>query len=126
MPCPFFKNGLCTSPLLGEPRADVYRPGVCDGDKSMYSKCPYYTEKGLETLQTFTMDDVVRKLKPDPLLHYMRKRPVSSCKYMKVYEISGHYVAYCQLLGRLLTRYEAELCVTMPEGCPIRKLVALR
>ncbi len=124
MPCPYYKQGLCTSPLLGEPRADLYQPGVCDGDKTKYMKCPYYTEKGLESLQTFTDEDIVHKLKPDPILHYMKKRLESRCEHFKVYQMAGHYIAYCQLLNRLLTRFEAELCASYPERCPIRKLVS--
>jgi len=120
MTCPFYKQGLCTSPLLGEPRSDVYRPGVCDGDAAKYTRCPYYSTAGKEGLEYFS-EKTSTSEKPVPLLHYLRKIPSSSCQFFNVKEYNRNYIASCGVLMRLLTRFEVELCEVHPETCPLRR-----
>jgi len=123
LPCPYYKQGLCTSPLVGEPRADVCQPGVCDGDSTRYSRCPYYvkTQDGLEVFTRERGEPFLRE-KPLPILHYIKKPVKSQCPFFKTIEREGYYLAYCEVLGRLLTRYEVDLCSSYSDTCPLRRM----
>lgn len=118
--CPFYKKGLCTSPRLGEPRADVYRPGICDGDETAYSRCSLYAS-GTGSILEFSERPVQVSERLISSIHYLNRRPTSLCPYFKVVEYGGRYVAFCSVLARHLTGYELEPCERHAEQCPLRK-----
>ncbi len=119
MPCPFFKQGMCTSPLLGEPRSDVCIPGVCDGDYSRYSRCKFYTERALSLTES---EEARVREKPLPSIHYLYKKPECRCPYFRVLRMSDYYLAECKVLDRLLTKYEVYTCIQHYNTCPLRKI----
>lgn len=120
MTCPFYKNGVCTSPLLGGmPSHEVVREDVCSGDATVYTQCKYFVRpegKGLEAFQP----SAEFSERPYPLLHYLERRVESSCPEYKLMRHENVYVAYCRVLDRLLTKYEVENCEKHPETCPLR------
>jgi|UniRef100_A0A7J3SLI4 hypothetical protein len=116
MPCPYFKGGKCTSPLLGSLTTDMYERGKCDGEG--YKNCRYY--KGATA--SLGTEAFVEK-KPDPLLNIMEKPPKEGCPLMKTIRIERGYAVYCEGFGRFLTRFEISLCEQDHNRCPIRKLI---
>lgn len=125
MPCPWYRGGLCTSPKLREPSAHVTSPERCLSDTE-YLSCEFYVDpsevkrepKGLER---HLRPAIAQQLKPYPPIHVIPYRPRSGCPYMKVYEYSGGYLAYCNILGRLLTRSEVEVCEKHWRTCPLSR-----
>lgn len=118
MPCPLYKQGVCTSPKLGAP-ADIYKPGVCDGSEQAYTKCSLYPS-GSQLLEGLLKSASLPSGSIVPYVHYLVKRPESSCPHFKVFEHGGSFVAYCAVLARYLTKYEVEPCEKLPEKCPLR------
>ncbi len=137
MPCPWYKNGMCTSPKLVSPTSSVVSVERCLGGPEQYKTCNFYVEPGGEQQEQRARSDVPsitefsgrrtsldKKLKPYPPIHLLDQRPLAECPYMKVYEYSGGYLAYCVALERLLTRSEVEVCEKYWRTCPMRKLAA--
>lgn len=126
MPCPYFKNKMCTSPLLPEPSSAVVVPGRCLSDNK-YKTCQFYTEskeskeQGVLAVSTLS-DEQLKELKPYPPIHYLENPLRSNCPYYRLLNYGGYYLAYCEILGRILTRHEALLCSRYWETCPISKL----
>ncbi|MEM1619150.1 MAG: hypothetical protein QXU97_04080 [Fervidicoccaceae archaeon] len=122
MPCPLYRSGLCHSPKLGEPSADVVKREIC-GSSSAFTSCSYYAEGKLDvsSFSERARADVRRLLE---YVHYVPFKPSSSCPEIRVLELSRGYVAYCAVLSRYLTKYEVELCSKLPSGCPLRRGLA--
>lgn len=117
MPCPFFKNGRCRSPVLGSMSTEeLYERGKCDGEG--YKSCKYYKE-GMSA----SGDAAFLDKRPDPLLNLLEKAPKESCPFIKIYRAERGYAAYCSTLDRFLTRYEVPLCEQAYERCPFKKIV---
>ena len=118
MTCPWFKAGMCTSPLLGEPSRDVVDYSTCLGDESVYKGCRFYTESSPRRRER-----VGPMGKPLLLVHSLSTKPKSGCEFFFVEEHeSGSYLAGCEVLGRYLTRYDVKLCEKHWIDCPYRKI----
>jgi len=126
MPCPYFKNKMCTSPLLPEPTDAIIVPSRCLSDDK-YRTCKFYVESGKSEKQSTLIvstlsDEQLKELKPYPPIHYLENPLNSECPHYKLLSYGGYYLAYCNVLGRILTRHEALLCSKYWETCPIAKL----
>ncbi len=114
MPCPWYKNGMCTSPVFREPTPDPVVHTVCLGSESVYRGCRYFRERE---------SDLSRFGKPLLLIHSLEGEMKSDCEfYVLGKHETGSYLAACEILGRLLTRYEVRLCVNYWRNCPYRKI----
>jgi hypothetical protein len=123
MPCHWFKNGMCTSPLLETPSSDPVLIARCLGSSEVYGRCRYYTEPKGESLEMKRAIGVRKLGKPLLLIHSISEPLKSKCDfYSLIRHESGSYLASCSVLGRYLTRYEASLCVKGWEDCPFRKM----
>ncbi len=126
MPCPYYKNKMCTSPMLPEPTDAIVVPSRCLSEDK-YRTCKFYVEeKGKEgkqsTLITSTIDDEkLKELRPYPPIHYLDMPIRSGCSFYKLMSYGGYFIAYCEVLGRILTRHEAKLCGSYWSSCPIAK-----
>ncbi len=125
MPCPWYRDGYCHSPALGEPSSDPVINAVCLGSEAVYKKCPFYRERA----EVKRGEEGVRRRsgkygRPLLLVHSLqKKRPKSGCEFFVVEEDeSGAYLAACDVLGRYLTRYEVPLCENHWRECPYRKI----
>jgi hypothetical protein len=89
---------------------------------SEYLSCEYYVEPSQreQGLEKHLKPAIAQQLKPYPPIHVVPYRPSSGCPLMKVYDYSGGYLAYCSVLGRLLTRSEVETCEKYWSSCPLR------
>ncbi len=124
MPCPWYRNGLCTSPKLGRPSSIVVSKERCLGSEAEYRTCQYYVEPktGEEEkrgLQVHLKPAALKNLKPYPPIHLYTKPIKPSCPYMKVYEYMGGWLAECTVLKRLLTKSEIDKCISYWRSCPI-------
>lgn len=116
VPCPWYRNGLCTSPLLESPSADPVIPQKCLSEVS-YRDCKYYKETGKEEVTTLGFG------KPLLLIHSLSKKPQCNCEFLVIIQHeSGAYIAGCKVLCRYLTRYEVKLCEKKWQECPFRKV----
>ncbi len=131
MPCPWYKNGMCTSPKLVKPTTSVVNLERCMGGPESYKTCQFYVEPGggeesgrsdTPSITSFSRTGLDKKLKPYPPIHLLERRPESSCQFFKVYEYGGGYLAYCAILERLLTRSEVEACEKHWRSCPVRRI----
>ena len=61
--------------------------------------------------------------KPDPRIEITSGKPPANppCKYSEVYSNEVGWSLFCQVLGRFLTKYEAQYCMGASERCPIAK-----
>ena len=122
MPCPWFKDGFCTSPALERPSTDPVIPQKCLGDETVYRACKYYREPTSISLKA-AQPYISKFGKPLLLIHSLSKKPSSGCKFFIVEKHeSGAYLAACDVLGRYLTRYEVPLCERHWENCPYRRV----
>jgi len=119
LPCPWYKDGLCTSPALDEPSKDPVIPSICLSNREVYSKCRYYREVSGREPREFSG----KYGKPLLLIHSISRIPRSMCEYFVVEKHeSGTYLAACHVLDRYLTRYEVHLCENHWKDCPYRKI----
>lgn len=119
MPCPLLRDGLCYSPR----RSAVAPPedsSLCKKSTHELSRCPHYDREA-----AFTME---RLLSPGgrrgPVLPYVHlfNRPLkSSCERYMVVPLGAGFAAYCMVLTRYLTVYEAEVCEKNYQTCPLRR-----
>lgn len=119
MPCPWYREGMCNSPILESPSNEPVIPLKCLGDESAYKSCRYYREE----------ESTVRSYRPGffgkPLLliHSINNIPKSGCEFIIVEKHeSGCYLVACKVISRYLTRYEVGLCETHWQDCPYRKI----
>ena len=57
-----------------------------------------------------------------PNIFVLNRKPSSECEYFRVEKTSeGMYVAYCEVLGRYLTRFHVEKCERSWKTCPYRR-----
>jgi len=127
--CPWYKHGLCTSPKLPEPTEVVTSPTRCLGDESAYKSCSFYVEPG--SIEAGSKRREVRGIRGMPRpkvyapIHAIPKHLKIGCPFAKIVETEDKVRAvYCEVLGRLLTRYEAELCASHWRDCPYREIGA--
>jgi len=114
MPCPWYINGLCTSPKLGEPTDSVTDVRRC-ASESEYAKCAYYVDPRNQQRRA-------EKLRPYAPIHAIPQGLSIGCPYSEILTLeSGLRVAYCKILGRLLTRTEAQTCAMYWNGCPYKE-----
>ena len=117
MPCPWYKDGVCTSPALESPSPDPVIPAICLGDEEVYGKCRYFRKVSKQAAPTY------KASKPLLLIHSLSKEPRSGCEFFTVERHeSGSFLSVCRVLGRYLTRYEVKLCERYWRDCPFRKL----
>ena len=127
MPCPWFRGGLCTSPKLSRPSSAVTSPTRCQGGDAEYVACQFYVEPGSGSkrrspLESGVKPAIAQQLRPYPPIHLLHSKPRSRCPFIKIYDYSGGYLAQCQVLGRLLTRSEAERCEKYWSSCPFYRV----
>lgn len=120
MPCIWYKGGLCTSPALDKPTADVTLPSRCLSQG--YTTCRFF--KDISTSPTTSDARSSREYgRPILMIHGLNKPMKSDCKYFKLLNHeSGSYLAACEVLKRYLNMYEVSLCVDYWNDCPFRKL----
>ncbi|WP_167827887.1 hypothetical protein [Pyrolobus fumarii] len=101
------------------------------GGPEQYKSCSFFVEQesgeeagagGTPAITSFAKSGLEKKLKPYPPIHLLDYRPNNECPFMKVYEYSGGYLAYCTVLERLLTRSEVETCEQHWKTCPVRRV----
>jgi len=133
VPCPWYRNGMCTSPRLRRPSSSVVSPTRCKGSEAEYKSCRFYVnpqqpsrEKGRSGLVESLKPALAQQLRPYPPIHLLTRRPESRCPYFKVYSYSGGYLIFCQVLGRLLTRSEVGPCEKYWSACPFYKQASRR
>ncbi|PUA32224.1 MAG: hypothetical protein B7O98_06020 [Zestosphaera tikiterensis] len=118
MPCPWYREGLCTSPKLESPSSDPVLPHICLGAEEAYIKCRYYSSgERIKPKPAVPMFG-----KPLTLLHAIKQKPSSDCEYFVVEYVGEHYLAGCKVLRRYLTTYEVDLCSKYWRECPYRKI----
>lgn len=119
MPCPWYREGVCTSPMLDSPSNEPVIPARCLGDENIYRTCRYYKEPG-DTIKPYRPGFFG---KPLLLIHSISRVPRSECDFFVVEKHeSGCYLAACKVLGRYLTRYEVALCESHWDSCPYRRV----
>ncbi len=130
MPCPWYRNGLCTSPKLKRPTAAVTSPDRCLGSEAEYKSCQFYVDPETADKPSSRSGGLVeslkpaleKQLKPYKPIHLLTRRPKSNCPFFKVYEYAGGYLAFCKVLNRLLTKSEAAKCEKYWQTCPFYKI----
>jgi len=135
VPCPWYRNGMCTSPRLRQPSRSVVSPQRCLGSETEYKSCRFYVEppqqggggrRGGHGLVETMKPALAQQLRPYQPIHLLARRPSSRCPFFKVYSYGGGYLAYCKVLNRLLTRSEVELCEKYWQTCPFYRLASRR
>ncbi len=121
MPCPWFKDGFCTSPALERPSTDPVISTKCTGDEVIYRACKYFREPSTSLTAGRTYPSKYGK--PLLLIHSLTRKPSSNCEFFIIEKHeSGAYLAACDVLGRYLTRYEVPLCEKHWDNCPYRRV----
>ncbi len=131
MPCPWYRGGVCTSPKLKRPTSSVTSPDRCLGGEAEYKSCQFYVEPQRKSdqergqgLLAAARPAIAQQLKPYLPIHLLNAKPKSKCPYIKVYSYGGGYLAYCNVLGRLLTKSEARLCEKYWQTCPFYRMAS--
>ncbi|BEP17605.1 hypothetical protein PYJP_09570 [Pyrofollis japonicus] len=126
MPCPWYQNGVCTSPKLGKPSSAVVSKERCLGSEAEYKSCRFYVDpeasKKQSPLEAAMKPALEKQLRPYTAIHLLSTRPRSECPFMRVYNYGGGYLAFCEVLNRLLTRSEVTKCERYWSTCPFYKM----
>jgi hypothetical protein len=116
MSCQWYQHGVCTSPKLPEPTDAVVNVARCLSEKECKS-CAYYTEAIQSSQRLFRKE----RLKVYTPIHALPSTIAIECPEAVVTKIeTGVVIAYCQILDRPLTKFEAELCNKFWRECPYR------
>jgi len=120
LPCPLYKDGVCLSPkrhALAPPEQGM----PCMRSQHEYAGCPYYDSSIASSIERLLAISA-KRLGIVPSIHLFNKPIKSLCERYAIIPEQGGYVAYCAVLGRYLTIYEAETCEKHYQTCPLRKL----
>jgi len=121
VPCPWYQHGLCTSPKLGIPTDAVVSPDRCLSN-DRYRACAYYVETSKLNKQSRVRKEQLKIYAP---IHSLLYAMDIKCPYAELMKLdNGTYVAYCHILDRVLTRFEAALCAEHWEKCPYRAIAS--
>jgi len=124
LPCPWYQYGVCTSPKLPGPTDAVVSATRCLSDNE-YKSCAYYVESSslkLNNQKSLRRD----KLKIYVPIHALPKEISIECPYAALSKMEmGIVIAYCKVLDRPLTRFEAITCSKYWRDCPFRQLVPM-
>lgn len=121
MPCPWYKNGLCTSPILERPSSDITLPSRCAGGPETYVSCRFY--KDIEESKVENRHVIRDYGKPILIIHGLSKSMKSDCPFFKLLaHESGAYLAVCEVLKRFLNVYEVSICANYWNDCPLKRL----
>ncbi|MET1128977.1 MAG: hypothetical protein ABWW70_06635 [Thermoproteota archaeon] len=106
-------------------------PSRCLADEATYRVCTYYQDPQERRERKSIIDitskpSLVQSLRPYAPIHLLSEKPPSKCTHMEIYSYSGGYLAFCKVLGRLLTRSEAKLCAPFYQTCPLYRFQARR
>jgi len=121
LPCPWYRDGMCTSPALETATDLVVSPQRCLSD-DQYRSCAYYVDPAKLQEQRKKKPEYVRT-KPCIVISGMTKEPKIGCEYAAVEKTEdGFFVVYCMVRGTYLTRWDVELCEKYWKECPFRHL----
>lgn len=115
-----YKDGLCLSPK----RSALVSPDPnypCKASMQEYSKCVYFDRDIASSLEKL-LSIGVRKASIVASIHVFNKPIKSQCERFVVIPDPIGYLAFCGVLNRYLTIYEAETCERHYLSCPLRKL----
>jgi len=116
MPCPWYHHGVCTSPKLPEPSDAVVNVARCASDRE-YRSCAYYSEAS-QIPQRLSRRERLKVYTP---IHALPSTISIQCSEAVITKLeSGIVIAYCRVLDRVLTKFEAELCSKYWRECPYR------
>lgn len=121
MSCPWYKDGMCTSPKLEHPSSDPVSLVLCLGGHNEYAGCRYFSEKRIPRAGP-TMSSVAKFGKSLFMIHALSEIPESNCEFFEVENHESHYLAGCVILGRYLTKFEVMECEKGWSACPYRKI----
>ena len=118
MPCPWYQYNLCTSPKLPTPTDAVVAVDRCNSE-DMYVNCMYYEEPVKST--TKRMSTRRERAKLYLPIHAIPPQLDNSCPECEISATeNGIKIAYCKVLDRYITRYEAYICNRYWKECPYR------
>jgi len=121
MPCPWYRNGYCTSPRLAEPTDAIVNLQRCLSD-SDYRTCAYFEELGISKESEAVVAREKSSIGIYLPIHGLVQPIKSECPlYVIERHDSGLYIASCKILNRYLTKYEVPLCKNNWQDCPYRK-----
>ncbi|MGC8974773.1 MAG: hypothetical protein ACP5KB_01080 [Thermoprotei archaeon] len=120
MPCPWYKDGVCTSPKLEQPSSDPVTM-ACAGGPRQYRECRYFMERA-ESPQLAGVTATVKFGKALMMIHALNERPKSECEFFESEDHEGYYLAGCAVLRRYLTKFEVPDCEKYWVNCPYRKV----
>ncbi|ABP95868.1 MULTISPECIES: hypothetical protein [Metallosphaera] len=115
--CPYYKSGFCTSPMLDTPSDSVTSPNRCF---KSYRGCRYYQDTGEEKQGLELYQGVDQEVKFYPKVNVMETPLDSQCEHYRPVRTQRGYVAYCNMLARVLTVSNASMCNKHWQTCPIR------
>jgi len=132
MPCPWFYDGLCTSPRLPKPSSAVVTKR-CSSEND-FDVCKFYVPpesveerkdgllKFASSIEERGSESLEQRHKPYKLIHALLTEPSKGCPYLKPFRGSdGKWYALCKVLNRLLTFTEVKLCEHHWKTCPLYK-----
>ncbi|MFN3267731.1 MAG: hypothetical protein ACK416_00560 [Zestosphaera sp.] len=120
MVCPWYKEGMCTSPRLDQPSSDPVSL-ACTGGAEQYRGCRYFVEKK-EVFQPVSAAATVRFGKALLMIHALNEKPESGCEFFESEDHGGYFLAGCRVLRRYLTKFEVMDCEKHWINCPYRRV----
>ncbi|MEM2021788.1 MAG: hypothetical protein QXP80_06145 [Zestosphaera sp.] len=120
MSCPWYKDGLCSSPKLEHPSSDPVSLVTCLGGSNEYGNCKYFSEKALS--RPAPVSSVAKFGKALLMIHALNDEPKFGCEFFEAEIHEGYYLAGCLVLKRYLTKFEAAECEKHWGGCPYRRM----
>lgn len=120
MVCPWYRDGLCTSPKLEQPSSDPVTM-MCVGGPKQYRECRYFMERA-ESPHAASVAATAKFGKALLMIHALNDRPKSECVFFEPEDHEGYFLAGCAVLRRYLTKFEVPECEKHWVGCPYRKI----
>jgi len=121
--CPYYKNGYCTSPLLEQPSQEFTSSQRCLTEN--FKTCRFYIPKEDE-IEKKALEQYIYEPKEIIIfspVNVIDEPKNSECEYYQLLKTDKGYIAKCRIMKRVLTKSQANNCVSYWNTCPIRKTV---
>lgn len=107
------------SPMLENPTDTIVSPSRCF---KTFRGCRYFIDKNEEKegLEVFN-EKIDQEIKFYPEVNILNEKIDSNCEYFQLIKIESGFIAYCKILGRIITSANADLCSKYWQKCPIRE-----
>lgn len=107
--------------MLDSPSDVVTSPDRCF---KIYKTCRYFVDNGEdkedEGLEKFQENKIEQEIKFYPKVNLIQETMDSGCEFFQLMKTENGFIAFCNILNRIIAESQAKRCSLYWEKCPLR------